>query len=182
MLTKGQLRAEMKKRRNELPSVTCKEHNLVIFSQLSAHPEFINAQYIGYYYPIQHEVNIFQELAKSDKTLAYPYFDNQQMFFVKNVSATTSIISTGLSVKKPKLDQNTIKVVPDLLIIPAVAINTCGYRLGYGGGYYDRYLHQYPNTKTIALFYEAQLIEQNFQEAFDVKMQYGISENREYSF
>ena len=57
----------------------------------------------------------------------------------------------------------------DLIHVPGLAFNTSGYRVGYGGGYYDRYLEHFPGH-TISTIYPCQI--QNFQpEHYDIPVE-----------
>ena len=47
---------------------------------------------------------------------------------------------------------------PELLIVPGLAFDKQGYRLGYGGGFYDRYLARYPQVKTIGVCRRSQIV------------------------
>lgn len=49
-------------------------------------------------------------------------------------------------------------VVPDVVIVPCLGFNTAGYRLGYGGGYYDRYLAQHPEICTLGAAWDEGLL------------------------
>ncbi|TDL34543.1 5-formyltetrahydrofolate cyclo-ligase [Jeotgalibacillus sp. S-D1] len=55
--------------------------------------------------------------------------------------------------------QKTSPDAIDLLIVPGLAYNSSGFRLGYGGGYYDRYLANYYKRKTISLCFKEQIVE-----------------------
>jgi len=65
--------------------------------------------------------------------------------------------------KTKKVDPNQI----DLLIVPGLAFNSSGYRLGFGGGYYDRFLKHY-NNETVSLAFPQQLVEEIPVEAHDL--------------
>ena len=56
------------------------------------------------------------------------------------------------------------------MILPAVAVDRQGYRLGQGGGFYDRYLQAHPQYGTLALAFEMQVVEYLPVEKFDKKV------------
>ena len=65
----------------------------------------------------------------------------------------------------------------DLIIVPALCCDKNGYRLGYGGGYYDRFLKDYKGIKVVCL--PKQLIfDTIYHEVHDIKMDYIITESR----
>ncbi len=67
----------------------------------------------------------------------------------------------------------------DLIIVPGVAFTVQGDRLGMGGGYYDRFLKQInPDTPTVALSFETQILEDIPLEDNDMAVDYIITENR----
>ncbi|MBQ8547618.1 MAG: 5-formyltetrahydrofolate cyclo-ligase [Lachnospiraceae bacterium] len=65
------------------------------------------------------------------------------------------------SVTKPALPEHTI------LFVPGCAFDKLGGRMGYGGGFYDRFMEKYPDVLRVALAYEEQLVEEVPQEAHD---------------
>ncbi len=65
----------------------------------------------------------------------------------------------------------------DVVIMPCIAANIYGYRLGYGKGYYDRALKEYKGV-IIGVVYENCLIEDHFETINDVKMNYIVTEKR----
>jgi 5-formyltetrahydrofolate cyclo-ligase len=60
--------------------------------------------------------------------------------------------------------------IPDIIFVPLLAFDRRGYRLGYGGGYYDRTLHALPNTTAIGFGYAAQQIADIPTEAHDIPL------------
>ena len=67
----------------------------------------------------------------------------------------------------------------DLLIVPGVVFNVKGYRIGYGGGFFDRYLSEpIHKTTTVSLAAESQLKENLPTDSYDIPVDYIITENR----
>ena len=63
-----------------------------------------------------------------------------------------------------------------LILVPGIAFDFQGYRLGYGKGYYDRFLPSCPNAVTIGIAYQRQLVEDTYPQPWDVPVQYIITE------
>lgn len=63
-----------------------------------------------------------------------------------------------------------------LVVVPGIAFDGKGYRLGYGKGFYDRFLASCPNAIPIGLAYQIQVVEDTFPEAWDVPVQHIFTE------
>jgi 5-formyltetrahydrofolate cyclo-ligase len=63
-----------------------------------------------------------------------------------------------------------------LLLLPAVVADVHGYRIGYGGGYYDRYLAEHPEVFSIMLAFDMQIMEMLPRASFDVPARRVITE------
>ncbi|GAK06480.1 5-formyltetrahydrofolate cyclo-ligase [Geomicrobium sp. JCM 19038] len=68
------------------------------------------------------------------------------------------------------------KALIDVTVVPGVAFNNKGYRIGYGGGYYDTFLEKYPSIATISLLYDFQLHQKVHEEPHDQRVDYLIIE------
>lgn len=74
--------------------------------------------------------------------------------------------------------QNNIKIEENsILIMPALAFDIKGHRVGYGGGFYDRFLERY-NYKKIGLCYDFQIVDDIEYEEFDIKPNIIITDSR----
>ena len=74
----------------------------------------------------------------------------------------------------------------EIIIIPTVGVDKNGYRLGYGGGYYDRFLGSVTQTSNrpllIGLIYDFQFIDDSFNELHDIKLDIVFSEQQSKKF
>lgn len=73
-------------------------------------------------------------------------------------------------------------VTPSIIVVPLLAFDDFGYRLGYGGGFYDRTLARLPNCITIGYATQKQNINQLPKETWDKPLSYVITERHIYAF
>ena len=66
----------------------------------------------------------------------------------------------------------------DLIVVPGLAFDESGYRIGYGGGYYDRFLARCPQALSVGLAYEMQILESVSPAAWDIPVHHVITEDR----
>ena len=69
-----------------------------------------------------------------------------------------------------------------LVIIPGVAFDISGYRIGYGRGFYDKFLVNKRQLSTMALAYACQIVDEIPREAHDIRMDKIVTEEIIYSF
>ena len=137
---------------------------------------------IGSYYPVNFEADTFQ-LMKMFKQKGYKlslpvisskYYMN---FYTWNLNDPLYVNKYGIPEPKSK-----IKVIPSILLIPMVAYDKRLNRLGYGGGYYDRFLKKYEkkNILKIGLAITCQEVKKLPTNNFDKKMDYILTEKKLY--
>lgn len=85
------------------------------------------------------------------------------------------IVYYNLREPKPEPTKIVTKEQIDLLIVPGVVFDKQGYRIGFGGGYYDRFLAEYPN-QSLSLVYSGQLIDRIPREDHDLPVDHLITE------
>lgn len=66
----------------------------------------------------------------------------------------------------------------DLIIVPGLAFDRSGFRVGYGGGYYDRFLSKYPRAIKVAIGFDLQVINEVPKEHFDIAVDYIFTESQ----
>ena len=114
-----------------------------------------------------------------NKTVAVPKClpKEKQLTFYK-LEAYNQLEVVYYNLLEPKPDE-TVKVSKqgiDVLIVPGLLFDKQGYRIGFGGGFYDRFLTDFSNT-TISILHSKQLMEDIPREAFDIPVQFLITEN-----
>ena len=110
---------------------------------------FLNKKKIGAYYPINYEIECFEilrklKLAGHKISLPVTKIKNEMDFY--SWSFEDPLYVGNMGIPEPL---KTKKVYPDILLVPLVAYDKYNYRLGYGGGYYDKYIQKISNIKKI---------------------------------
>jgi 5,10-methenyltetrahydrofolate synthetase len=139
---------------------------------------FRDAQKIGTYYPIGSEVltqDIIQELLSIGKEVFLPKVAGEWMEFRKIVDFS-SLEKGGFDIMEPK-DNCQVDNNLDVILVPTVGISPDGLRLGYGHGFYDRFLANY-NTTTISLTLEKQIVKNIPKAEHDIIIDWIVTEDR----
>ena len=129
-----------------------------------------NAKTIYGYLPYNQEVRtepILQRALADGKRVAVPkiYGDEMKFIYLPDLS---QVASGYAGIPEPIADEPVGDDPTALVLMPGMAFTKEGYRIGYGGGYYDKFLAAEPNHPTIALCYDFQMVEQLPTEEFDV--------------
>jgi 5-formyltetrahydrofolate cyclo-ligase len=131
------------------------------------------AQVIGITVSLQPEVDTYQIIRKAwelGKQIVVPKCDPKEKrlsFRVLSAFSQLESVFHGLIEPIEELTTEVDTKMIDLLIVPGLAYTREGYRLGFGGGYYDRYLTSYPG-KSLSLAFNDQLIPQFLVEKHDI--------------
>lgn len=153
---KKKLRKKLLQILNNLSDEYVKDSSDNIFSKLIKTREYNKAKVIFIYLSKDKEVQtkkIIEDAWSTNKIVLVPYiFEDGKMLPVQinNFDNLKRNIYNILEPKELKIyDKNDI----DLIILPCISANNKGERLGYGGGYYDRFLEK-SNSRTICLCHE----------------------------
>ena len=134
---------------------------------------------IGGYYPYNHEVNVVPLLEKFEKSnyiISLPKIgkNSNMNFFVWSTNDPLNINEYGI----PEPITNRM-IFPDVLLVPLVAYDKNFNRVGYGGGFYDRYIKRIKKIKnilTIGLAFSYQKVKKIPIEKNDIKIDFIITE------
>jgi 5-formyltetrahydrofolate cyclo-ligase len=181
---KSNLRKEILNKRNSLSQLQIYNKSKLIQRSLIRTSEFIESKTIGLYIPIGSEVetwDMINYVLKSGRILLLPRIVNNNIrYFIveQNDFDTDSFDTNRFRIKEPKKTNGSVDFI-DLLIIPGIAFDSYGYRIGYGYGYYDKFLAKKKFSKCIGLAYDFQLIKIRIPKfAYDRKIDMLITERR----
>lgn len=125
---------------------------------------------VALYSPIRNEVGtekIFDECRRLKKQVVFPRVNSEIIEF-----ATVGELSELLPGRWGILEPREGEVIPlgqiDLVVVPGIAFDRNGYRLGYGKGFYDRTLASFPGLK-VGLAYDFQILEKIPHDAADLR-------------
>ena len=131
--------------------------SLSIIYQLVKHPLFIQSKHIGLFHPIKNEPNLTSLVNLSYKQFYLPVVKEPSLIYSR-FTKDTPLVKSSLNILEPTSTVDESNYL-DLVIIPAIAIDKERYRLGFGKGYFDRFLALYPKLKVLAVIYPFQHIE-----------------------
>lgn len=177
---KAELRKRLRGVRKTAPLEACAERSARIVENLT--PLLETAKSVALFWPIlaRHEVDLRAldaELRARGVTVAYPTIDPDtgEMTF-KDVADVSKLEEAGYGFAEPP--KGAPEAAPDAIVVPALAVDPTGHRIGYGAGYYDRTLPRYPAALTIAVAYDWQLVaEVPFTET-DVRCHWVVTDTR----
>jgi 5-formyltetrahydrofolate cyclo-ligase len=161
-----------------------------IWDKILALPQFASARTVMTYLDIGNEVRTREYVPKlwqMEKRVVVPYCVGQDihLFHLENMDELTPGTWKILEPKqewRARLDRHVEAVELDLIIVPGLAFDRHGDRLGLGKGYYDRLLqHIRPDAVKIAVAFECQIVDKIPVLPHDVRMDMVITENAVYT-
>ncbi len=141
--------------------------------------EKIQSKVVGGYYPYNYEVDVMKILDNFEKKkylISLPKIKKNYKMDFFNWSFKEPLIINKYGIPEPT--SNKI-MYPNIFLIPLVAYDEKLYRIGYGGGYYDRYLKKIKKRKkivTIGLAYSFQKVKKIPIKKHDMKLDFVITE------
>lgn len=140
----------------------------------------LSYQSIALYYPFDNEAStleIINYLHSKNKEVLLPVIENNSktLFFAKN-GIQSELIKNNFGIFEPKNKEFVDIEEIDIALIPCVAFNDKLFRLGMGGGFYDRTFSKKSSTILIGMAYSFQYENESFQEKHDIKMDYVITQ------
>ena len=146
---KKEKREECKNLRKTITSSEKSELDKKICDAIVSSQSFKYADVVLLFYPLEHEINllyVFEQAGKQGKKVAFPKcFDDRRMEFFY-VDTLDSMVKGKYNISEPSdvSEENKFEnSLHPLCIVPCLAATKNGERLGYGAGYYDRFLHKF---------------------------------------
>ena len=169
---KSELRKQVLQEMKTLPREQKQFIDQTLTERLLQHPFYQEAKVIATYLSFSHEFQtqeLIEQALKDGKKVLIPktYLKGRMDFVVYNPQ---QLVKTSFGLLEPQGDLEVVDASQiDLIHVPGLAFTTEGYRIGYGGGYYDRYLKHFPGH-TLSTIYPCQ-VQQFMPENHDIPVQ-----------
>lgn len=182
---KRQLRRHALGQRRGMSHDARAEESRKIADQLFQSKLYRDSRTVFCYVSVEDEVHtelILDRVLSDGKRLCIPYIlDSEQGLMAAALLKSLDMLKPGvygiLTVGEPDF----VPVEPeaiDLVIVPGVAFDLHGHRIGMGGGYYDRFLRQAADASRLAIAYECQVFHDLPVEQHDISVDYLVTGNR----
>ncbi|NLM84488.1 MAG: 5-formyltetrahydrofolate cyclo-ligase [Clostridiales bacterium] len=179
---KKQLRREIREKINSLPAEYIEESDAGIAARVCSLPEFINAKTIFTFYSIGREPDthrIIRRALEMGKTVSLPVCFKGGIMEARAIKDIGELRPSQMMGLMEPLDSKIV-IAPeeiDFIVVPALAYDEEGYRVGYGGGYYDRFLVR-TKAYTVGITREALMMDAVPREAHDIPVQCIVTEKK----
>lgn len=170
--------------RNSLDKDTKSFMDNEIYNRLIKSELYLKAKSIFIYINFGSEIDTMSIINKAledgkDVYIPKTYRDNKSMKAIK-INGFKDLEKNSMGILEPINDSSYIsKEKLDLIIVPGAVFDLSGNRIGYGGGYYDRYLEPIENINNkLVLAYELQIVDFIDSESHDIKFDYVITNTK----
>ena len=169
-MDKKALRAEIRAKKRALTQAQIVRYSEALAEALYAHPLYQAAKSLYGYLSYNQEVRtmpILQRAQADGKRVAVPkvYGEEMKFLWLDDLNRT---IPGAYNIPEPIGDEPEADDESALILMPGLAFDPQGHRIGYGGGFYDKFLAKEPHHPTLALCYEFQMQVHLDTEEFDI--------------
>ena len=182
---KRRLRQALLAGRNALPAEARSAHGRAVCRRVAKLPCFRAASAILLYYPVRGEIDLLPLVALAEGKgipVGFPVCNPQtKMLTFRRATEKTTFVSGVYGIPTPP--ENAPLLPPDektVCLLPALGYDKNFYRLGYGGGYYDRFLADFPGI-AVGTANEDAILETVYPEPHDRPVDLLVTENRVYT-
>lgn len=194
MATKSNLRQLYLAKRSDLTRASCEQYSAAIAQNVLQSSAYQSAANIAIYISFGNEVKtraIIDDAWRSEKTVYVPVIDKSKTMQFVNYEPNTELIKNFYGIQEPLVSNESKIALPDkldLVLLPLLAFDKNGNRLGMGGGYYDRYLtflnHALlrKNPKLMGLAYSCQEDEKLPVDTWDIALHSVTTEKETQTF
>lgn len=144
---------------------------------------------LGGYFAANNEVSIeaiIKTRLQKKLTTTFPVISSNQSMAMVNPENLKKLSKNKFNILEPVSGNEVLPMEHDMIIVPTVGVDKNGFRVGYGGGYYDRLLKPILNKKNrpliIGLVYDFQLIDDLINEEHDIKLDVVVTEKQVINF
>lgn len=176
------LRSTLLARRRKLDQELAYAKSVQICRSIQKLQEFEAASIVYGYIPVRGEADVtllLEECFKQGKRLALPRcLDSCGHMAFFEIRSFKDLIPGAFHIPEPREGLEPLEVTEGLMLVPGVGFDRTCSRLGYGGGYYDRYTGAVPDVRYIAPAYALQIVDLLPVEAHDARVDMIVTEER----
>lgn len=176
-MDKKELRRRIREQKRQMSLEQIEEASRVLTEKFLSTKLYRDAKTVYGYLPYNQEVRtqaLLQRALDDGKKVAVPKVYGEEMRFI--YLTDLSRVSSGYAgIPEPVDDGPVAQDASALVLMPGVAFDKNGGRIGYGGGFYDRFLEREPDHPTVALCYGFQVVEKLETEDHDIPVDMVIS-------
>lgn len=169
-MNKQELRRTIRERKRAMTEEEIVERSNALAEKFYNTPAYQAASTIYGYLPYNQEVRtipMLQRALDEGKRVAVPKVYGEEMRFIY-LEDLTQVSKGYAGIPEPIADAPVADDKRALVLMPGLAFDPQGHRIGYGGGFYDRFLAREPHHPTLALCYEFQMQAHLDTEEFDI--------------
>lgn len=169
-MDKKELRRGIRERKRTMTEEEIVARSAALGEAFAASDFYKNAKTIYGYLPYNQEVRtvpMLEQALRDGKKVAVPKVIGDDMVFIY-LDDMSQVEKGYAGIPEPIANEPIAKDETALVLMPGLAFDPQGHRIGYGGGFYDRFLEKEPEHPTLALCYEFQMLEHLETEAHDI--------------
>ena len=169
-MNKQELRQAIRARKRAMTEEDILRRSEILAEKFARSNAYRAAKTIYGYLPYNQEVRTVPMLRRAleeGKRVAVPkvYGDDMKFIYLDDLS---QVAKGYAGIPEPVADGPVAQDETALVLMPGLAFDPAGHRIGYGGGFYDKFLAREPHHPTVALCYDFQVIEHLETEEFDI--------------
>ena len=169
-MDKKALRREIREKKRAMSAAEIDARSVRLGELFAQTDAYKNAKTIYGYMPYNQEVRtvpILEQAIRDGKRVAVPkvYGDTMRFIYLEDLS---QVEKSDMGIPEPVADEPVANDETALVLMPGLAFDEAGHRIGYGGGFYDKFLMAEPNHPTVALCYDFQMFAHLDTEEFDI--------------
>ena len=160
-MTKAELSAQIRAKKRAMTGDEIRSKSRMLCAMFLCSPEYLRSDTVYAYLPYNQEVRteyILEKALADGKKVAVPkvFGDTMKFIYLEDLDQ----VSSGYcGIPEPVADGPVADDPTALVLMPGLAFDEAGHRIGYGGGFYDKFLASEPNHPTVALCYDFQMVE-----------------------
>lgn len=169
-MDKKELRWTIREKKRAMTEDEIESRSAKLAQLLYASEAYRNAKTIYGYLPYNQEVRtvpMLEQALRDGKRVAVPKVFGDEMKFLY-LEDLTKVAKGYAGIPEPIADEPEARDDSALVLMPGLAFDPQGHRIGYGGGFYDKFLAAEPNHPTLALCYDFQLLPELETEEHDI--------------